>query len=179
VKGASATRDGAHDRYIPLRPEPALPLTMRKAVAAALARHRHRPGPLLEVLHAVQDALGHVPDVVVPFIAHELNLSRAEVHGVVSFYHYFRRTPPGRQRVSVCRAEACQAVGGRALEQHARQRLGIDFHETSRDGAYSLDAVYCLGNCAAGPSVMIDGELQANVTPERFDQLIGAGQHDR
>lgn len=136
-----------------------------------------RPGPLLEVLHAIQAELGYVPAAAVPLVASELNLSRAEVHGVVSFYHYFRSTPPGAHTVSVCRAESCQAVGGEALAAHARQRLGVDFHETTPDGRFSLEPVYCLGNCACSPAVMIDGTLHGRVTPERLDALLsGVGR---
>ncbi|HEX5206647.1 MAG TPA: formate dehydrogenase subunit gamma [Steroidobacteraceae bacterium] len=145
-----------------------------------ITRHlRSRPGPLLEVLHAIQAELGYVPPAAVPLVAEELNLSRAEVHGVVSFYHYFRSTPPGAHTVSVCRAESCQAVGGEALAAHARQRLGVDFHQTTPDGRYSLEPVYCLGNCACSPAVMIDGQLHGRVTPERFDALLSGADTDR
>jgi formate dehydrogenase subunit gamma len=133
---------------------------------------KDRPGPLIEILHSVQAALGYVPPDAVPILAEALNLSRAEVHGVVTFYHFFRETPPGRRTVSVCRAEACQAVGADELADHAKRRLGVDFHETTRDGAISLDPVFCLGNCACGPAVMIDGQLYGRVTPERFDELL-------
>jgi formate dehydrogenase subunit gamma len=101
-----------------------------------------------------------------------LNLSRAEVHGVVTFYHYFRRSRPGAHTVSVCQAEACQSMGAEALTAHARRRLGIDFHQTSADGRFSLEPIYCLGNCACSPAVMIDGRLYGRVTPERFDALV-------
>jgi formate dehydrogenase subunit gamma len=131
-----------------------------------------RPGPLIEVLHAIQAELGYVPPAAVPLVASQLNLSRAEVHGVVSFYHFFRSAPPGAHTVSVCRAESCQAVGGEALAAHARQRLGVDFHETTPDGRFSLEPVYCLGNCACSPAVMIDGQLHGRVSPERFDALL-------
>jgi formate dehydrogenase subunit gamma len=143
------------------------------AVKAAIAANRTRPGALMPVLHAVQDALGYVPSDAVPLIAHELNITRAEVHGVISFYHHFRSAPPGRHVVQICRAEACQSLGARALEAHAKQTLGIDFHETTADGAITLEAVYCLGNCGCGPSVLIGAdELHARVTPERFDALM-------
>jgi formate dehydrogenase subunit gamma len=138
-----------------------------------------RPGPLIEVLHAIQAELGYVPPAAVPLVASELNLSRAEVHGVVSFYHFFRSTPPGVHTVSVCRAESCQAVGGEALAAHARQRLGVDFHETTPDGRFSLEPVYCLGNCACSPAVMIDGQLYGRVSPERFDALLADVNPDR
>ena len=131
-----------------------------------------KPGPLLEVLHGVQHALGHVPAGAVPIIASVLNLSRAEVHGVVTFYHHFRDTPPGRRTVQICRAEACQSMRGMALEEHAKARLGVDFHETTADGKFSLEPVYCLGNCACAPSIMIGDEIYGRVTPAIFDELI-------
>jgi len=126
----------------------------------------------MPILHAVQSALGHVPKDAVPLIAAELNLSRAEIHGVLTFYHYFRKDPPGRHVVHVCRAEACQSVGAVALEAHAKKSLGIDFHQTTADGAISLEPVYCLGNCALGPSLMIDDRLQGRMSPQRFDALV-------
>jgi formate dehydrogenase subunit gamma len=142
------------------------------AVEAAIARYGQQPGPLLVVLHGVQDALGYIPPASIPRIAEALHLSRAEVHGVITFYHYFRLHAPGRRVVQVCRAEACQARGGAALEAHAKARLGVDFHETTADGATTLEAVYCLGNCATGPAVRVDGRLHSAVTPERFDALV-------
>ncbi|HJS88609.1 MAG TPA: formate dehydrogenase subunit gamma [Steroidobacteraceae bacterium] len=138
-----------------------------------------RPGPLIEVLHAIQAELGYVPPAAVPLVAEGLNLSRAEVHGVISFYHYFRSTPPGAHTVSVCRAESCQAMGAETLAAHARQRLGVDFHQTTADGRFSLEPVYCLGNCACSPAVMIDGRLHGRVTPERLDALLLDADHKR
>ncbi|MGQ0528923.1 MAG: formate dehydrogenase subunit gamma [Panacagrimonas sp.] len=164
------------NRVIPIQAEPgaALPATQREAVREALAANRDRPGALLPVLHAVQDALGYVPKDAIALIAFDLNLSRAEVHGVVSFYHGFRQQAPGRHVVHLCRAEACQAVGAVALEAHAKQALGVEFHGTTSDGAVTLEPVYCLGNCALGPSVLVDGDrLCGRVTPARFDQLLG------
>jgi formate dehydrogenase subunit gamma len=141
-------------------------------VRRIVAEHQGRPGPLLEVLHAVQAALGFIPAGAVPLVAQELNLSRAEVHGVVTFYHYFRRSRPGAHTVSLCQAESCQAMGAEALTEHARERLGIDFHETTANGRFSLEPIYCLGNCACSPAAMIDGRLYGRVTAERFDELI-------
>ncbi len=139
----------------------------------AVQAHQDVPGALLPILHAVQDALGYVPPESLPLIARELNLTRAEVHGVVTFYHHFRSTPPGRHVVRLCRAEACQALGARALEAHAKRTLGIGFHETTSDGAITLEPVYCLGNCGCGPSVLIDDDsLHARVTPQAFDELV-------
>ncbi len=161
-------------RVIPVKVEPlsALSPAERTAVEEACTRLKSLAGPLIPILHAVQEALGYVPRDAIPLIATELNLSRAEVHGVVSFYHYFRREQPGRHVFHLCRAEACQSVGAVALEAHAKKTLGIEFHETTRDGAISLEPVYCLGNCALGPSLMIDDRLQGRVSPQRFDELV-------
>jgi len=161
-------------RAIPVKIEPPSSLTpeQRRAILEACTRLKSLAGPLMPILHEVQRALGYVPNDAVPVIASELNLSRAEVHGVVTFYHYFRKDPPGRHVVHVCRAEACQSVGAVALEAHAKKSLGIDFHETTADGAISLEPVYCLGNCSLGPSVMIDEHLQGRVSPKRFDELM-------
>lgn len=131
-------------------------------------------GALLPILHALQEHFGYVDPESVPVIADELNLSRAEVHGVITFYHDFRDRAPGRHVVKICRAEACQSMNGRDTEAHAKQRLNADFHETSADGRYTLEPVYCLGNCACAPSAMIDGKLHGRVTPKRLDQLIDA-----
>jgi formate dehydrogenase subunit gamma len=143
-----------------------------EAVTAALEQHRGRPGALLPILHSIQEALGYVPDESIGVIAKDLNLSRAEVHGVVSFYHDFRETPPGRHLLKICRAESCQAVGADALLAHAKQRLGIDLHQTTADGAVTLEPVYCLGNCALSPALLVGGELYGRMTPERFDSLV-------
>lgn len=144
----------------------------RSRVDAIVDRLQGEPGPLLLVLHAVQEALGCIPPAAVPLIAEGLNLSRAEVHGVVSFYHYFRDRPPGRHTVRICRAEACQAMNGDALAEHARRSLGIGFHETTAGGSFTLEPVYCLGNCACSPAIMIDRELYGRVTPQRFEELL-------
>jgi formate dehydrogenase subunit gamma len=134
-------------------------------VARIIEQQRARPGALLPMLHEIQEALGCIPPEAVPPIAQALNLSRAEVHGVISYYAHFRQTPPGRHVVRVCCAEACQAVGGEALAEHARARLaGSDI---------TLEPVYCLGLCACGPSVQVDeATLHARMTPEKFDALI-------
>jgi formate dehydrogenase subunit gamma len=135
---------------------------------------KDRPGPLIEVLHAIQAAVGYVPEEAVPLVARGLNLSRADVHGVVTFYHYFRRTPPGKHVVSLCRAEACQSMGADELAEHAKRRLGVDFHETTDDGRFSLEPIYCLGNCACSPAAMVDGRLYGRLTPQSFDAIIAA-----
>ena len=152
-----------------------LPSEQVATVRRIVAQHRERPGPLIEILHDVQAAFGYVPAAAVPVVAEELNLSRAEVHGVVTFYHFFRRSPPGAHTVSLCQAESCQSMGAETLAQHARRRLGIDFHETTADGRFSLEPIYCLGNCACSPAAMIDGRLYGRVTPEAFDALIAEG----
>jgi len=161
-------------RVIPIKIEPQVKLSTadRATVLGVCGRLKNLPGALLPIFHGVQAGLGYVPKDAVPLIAHELNLSIAEVHGVLSFYHYFRKEPPGRHVVHLCRAEACQSVGAAALELHAKRSLGVDFHGTTADGAVSLEPVYCLGNCALGPSVMIDDRLLGRVTPARFDELM-------
>jgi formate dehydrogenase subunit gamma len=140
-----------------------------EAIAHAL---KDEPGALMPILRQIQDELGWVPRDSVPLIAGILNLSRAEVHGVVSFYHDFRHAPPGRTVVKVCRAESCQAIGGVALADHIRHRLGIDFGETSPDQRFTLEAVYCLGNCACSPAAVINDELMGRVTPASFDAAV-------
>lgn len=136
--------------------------------------HKTMPGNLLPILHGIQDTLGYIPSEAVEDIAKELHLSLAEVHGVITFYHYFRDTPPGKSTIHLCRAESCQSMGGKSLENYAKQQLGIDFHETTADGQFSLEAVYCLGNCACSPAITIDNEVFGRVTPEKFDQLIAS-----
>ena len=140
----------------------------------AIADKRSLPGALLPVLHAIQDALGFVPPDAVPQIAHALNLSQAEVHGVISFYHDFRSAPPGRHVLKLCRAEACQAMGSEALAAHVTRRLGIEWKQTSPDGALTIEPVYCLGNCALSPAAMLDGKLRGRVTAAAIDDLIAA-----
>jgi formate dehydrogenase subunit gamma len=144
---------------------------------AALAHHQDEPGALLPILHNVQDALGHIPRESIQQIAEGLNLSRAEVYGVVTYYHHFRSEAPGRHVVQVCRAEACQSRGAEKLLGHAEQTLGCQTHgghgDTSADGQFTLTPVFCLGLCASSPAVAVDGKLHGRVTPERFDAIIG------
>jgi formate dehydrogenase subunit gamma len=140
-------------------------------VQTLIEQHRHQPGALLPLLHAIQDRLGHVPDSAVEPIARALNRSRAEVHGVLTYYHHFRRTPPGRHVVQVCRAEACQACGSEGLLARAAEILGCAPHETRADGAVTLEPVYCLGLCAQSPAIAIDGQPRARMTPERLQAL--------
>jgi formate dehydrogenase subunit gamma len=136
-----------------------------------------KPGALMPVLHAVQERLGCVPSEAVPIIAKVLNLSRAEVHGVVSFYHDFRSEPPGRNVVRVCRAESCQAMGAVDLASHIQKRLGLKFGETSKDGAFTLEPVYCLGNCACSPAIVVGDDIYGRVTSARFDEIIDRLRH--
>jgi formate dehydrogenase subunit gamma len=144
----------------------------QRAIREIATTKAQLPGALLPILHDVQDALGYVPKEAVAIIADVLNLSRAEVHGVLSFYHLYRTTPPGKRTLFLCRAEACQSMGARELEAHVRGRLQIDFHETTADGEISLEPVYCLGNCACSPAVMIDETVYGRVTPDRLDELL-------
>ena len=148
-------------------------------VHAVLSRHVGEEGALLPILHDVQDALRYVPSHVVPEIAEALNLSRAEVHGVVTYYHHFRDTPPAKHVVQICRAEACQSMGAEALIAHASVHLRCDPHGTSQDGAVSVEPVYCLGLCASSPAMMIDDEVHGCVTPAGFDALIAEARGNR
>lgn len=130
------------------------------------------PGALMPILHAIQDEVGYIPQDLVPAIARALNLSRAEVHGVVTYYHDFRTQPPARHVLRICRAEACQAMGADQLLAHAQQRLGCRVHATSNDGTFTLESAYCLGMCATSPAMMLDGKPYARVTPQSFDSLV-------
>lgn len=132
------------------------------------------PGGLLPALHALLDAFGHVPEAAVAVVADVMNLSRAEVHGVITFYDWFRTEPPGRRVLRVCRAEACQAMGAEALLAHVQRKLAIDLHQTRADGAVSLEPVFCLGLCGCSPAVMVDDRVYGRVTPERFDALAAS-----
>ncbi len=147
--------------------------TLPDVVDALIEQHRDTPGALMPLLHAVQDSIGHVPESVVPRIAAALNLSRAEVHGVITFYHHFRREPAGRTVVQVCRAEACQSCGADDLLAHAERALGCAPHHTSADGAFTLEPVFCLGLCASSPAIRVGERLHARVTNEKFDRLVG------
>jgi formate dehydrogenase subunit gamma len=142
-------------------------------IVETIARElKDKPGALMPILRRIQDEMGWVPHDSVPVIAEILNLTRAEVHGVLSFYHDFRHDPPGRSVVKVCLAESCQAMGGVALAEHVKRRLGCDFRTSRADGAFTLEPVYCLGNCACSPAVVINGELLGRMTPERFDAAV-------
>ncbi len=139
---------------------------------AEIEAAKTKPGPLLPLLHRIRDRLGFIPSDAVPMLAQGLQISRAEVQGVISFYHDFNTEPTGRNRLQVCRAEACQARGGRALEAYVQQRLGIRFHQTTADGEVTLEPVYCLGNCATGPAVRLNDAVYGRVTNQRLDALL-------
>ena len=141
-----------------------------REIASSLAA---KPGALLPILHAVQDRWGYLPEPTVGVVADVLNLSRAEVHGVVTFYHFFRETAPGKQTLFICRAEACQSMGANALIEHAEKTLGAGLHQTTADGRFSVEPVYCLGNCACAPAVMVDETLHGRVSPERLEKIVG------
>ncbi len=139
---------------------------------AAFAEHAGDRGPLMPIFHTIQERLGYVPPEVEPVLADLLNISIAEVHGVRTFYHDFRHSPAAHT-VLVCRAEACQSLGGQALMAYAEEALGVDKGEVTPDGEIRLEQVFCLGNCALGPSVMVDGRVHGRVSPARFDALVG------
>ena len=142
------------------------------ATSRIIASHGAKPEMLIQILRGIVERFGYVPDDAIRQLAGELNLSRADVHGVVTYYHDFRTEPPGRHIVKICQAEACQAMGGRSLTQHARDTIGADFGDTNDE--VTLEPVYCLGNCACSPAIMIDGRTYGRVDAERFDELIGA-----
>ena len=145
--------------------------------AQIIAEHKGLEGPLLPILHALQAAFGYIDRAAEPIVAEALNISRAEVHGVVTFYHDFREQPAGRHVLKLCRAEACQAAGGEALASHAEARLGVAFGQTSADGRVTLEPVYCLGLCAVSPSAMLDGRVIARLDAKKLDAL--AAETDR
>ncbi|OBC04574.1 formate dehydrogenase subunit gamma [Mycobacterium sp. 852013-50091_SCH5140682] len=141
-------------------------------VRAIAAVHRGQRGPLLPILHAVQEAVGYIPPEAIPILADELNLSRADVHGVVTFYHDFRATPAGRTTVRICRGEACQALGAQRLVDHVRDTCGLSLGETSVDGSLTVEQVFCLGNCALGPAAQINGRLRGRLDETRMSSIL-------
>jgi formate dehydrogenase subunit gamma len=143
-----------------------------KNIEGHIAAHQHVPGALLPLLHAIQDDIGYIPEDVYPQISKALALSVAEVHGVVTFYHHFRTHPCGRHVLQICRAESCQAMGGEALESHVKSCLSVDYHQTTTDHAITLEPVYCLGNCALSPAVMMDNEVYGRVDQQKIEALI-------
>ena len=144
-------------------------LSLVRDIAAA---HKGQRGALLPILHAVQEALGYVPPDAIPVLADELNLSRADVHGVVSFYHDFRSTPAGRTTVRLCRGEACQAVGAERLVKHLQESRGMSLGETSLDAAVTVEQVFCLGNCALGPAAQVNGRLRGRLDESRLSAIL-------
>ena len=160
---------------VPRKPAAPAPISYdRSAVEAIIGERKTMPGAMLPILHGVQEKIGYIPSDAVQLIADGLNVSRAEVHGVITYYHFFRQSPPGRTVVQVCRAEACQSMGCDDLAAHAKTTLGCDFHETTADGAFTLEAVFCLGQCATGPAVMMGDDIHARVSPSKLDRLISA-----
>ncbi|MGE0386087.1 MAG: formate dehydrogenase subunit gamma [Gammaproteobacteria bacterium] len=149
-----------------------LPEAFANAVEEALASHAGRPGALLPVLHSVQDRIGHIPPEAVPVIAKALNLSRAEVHGVITFYPDFRSAPPPRHVVRICVAEACQAMGADAIVRQARDSLGVAFPGHTAGGEVAIEPAYCFGNCACAPTVEVDGQLTGRTSPEQVDGIL-------
>lgn len=147
---------------------------LERQVRSAIIAHRDDRGALLPILHDIQAEFGYIDAAVVPILAEELNLSRAEIHGVISFYHDFRSSPAAGTHVRICRAEACQAVGADALVEHAKELLGTDIGGTSPGRDATLDQVFCFGNCALGPTVEVNGRIVGRVTPQRFDALVKA-----
>jgi formate dehydrogenase subunit gamma len=143
-----------------------------ETMTTILAQHVGLEGPLLPILHAVQAEFGFIPGDVVQMIADHLNITRAEVHGVITFYHDFRNAPAGKHIVKICRAEACQAVGANALSERAFEKLGVDWHGTTANGAVTLESVYCLGLCACGPAVMVDGKVVGRVDHAKLDKIL-------
>lgn len=140
--------------------------------AELIAAGQTLEGPLLPILHSFVETFGYVPEPAVPMVAEALNLSRAEVHGVVTFYHDFRREPAGEHVIKLCRAEACQSAGCEALADHLVEKLGIEFGETTPDGRITLEPVYCLGLCSISPAAMIDGRLVARLDAKRLDKAL-------
>ena len=145
---------------------------IERTLAHTLDRHVQREGALLPILHELQQELGYIPDQTIPTIARQLNTTAADIHGVISFYHFFHRTEGGQHRVQICRAESCQSMGGRQLEANIKQHLKLDYHQTSADRMITLEPVYCLGNCACSPSIRIDDETYSRVTSEQATNLI-------
>jgi formate dehydrogenase subunit gamma len=149
-----------------------LPQWTPELIQAEIDALKHKPGALLPILHAIQDRFGYVPPEAVSQIGDALHQTRAEIHGVISFYHHFRTAAPGSHTLQICRAEACQSMGSRTLEAHAKTKLGVDYHQTTGDREITLEPVYCLGNCACAPSVRIGDRIHGRVTQEKFDRLV-------
>lgn len=147
-------------------------LQTNERVKGILAQHKMLEGALLPILHSIQAEFGHIPQEALPLIAKDLNISRAEVHGVISFYHDFREASAGQHVLKLCRAEACQAVGADKVAAHAQHELGIDWHGTTPNGKVTLEPVFCLGLCACGPAALVDGKLVGRVDEAKLSQII-------
>ena len=145
-----------------------------EACATVIARHQTVEGATLPILHAIQAAFGHIPDAAMPMLAQALNLTRAEIYGIVTFYHDFRRNPPGRHVLRLCRAEACQSMGGDELAEHMKRELSVDWHATTTDGKVTLEPVYCLGLCATAPAAMLDGTPLGRLNADRLCRIVAA-----
>jgi formate dehydrogenase subunit gamma len=150
----------------------------RDRINQHITAHQNLPGALMPLLHTIQDDIGYVPETAYAAISKALNLSIAEVHGVVTFYHHFRTHPCGKHILQICRAESCQAMGSEKLEAEVKAKLGIDYHQTTADGAITLEPVYCLGNCACSPAVMLDEEVYGRMTAEKVAELVAEVRHD-
>lgn len=156
--------------------EPSYKLWDETHGAEIIAEHAKQEGATLVILHALQKAFGYVPEAAIPMVAQALNLSRAEVHGVFTFYHDFRHKPAGRHVLKLCRAEACQAAGGDALAARAEAKLGVSLGNTTADDRVTLEPIYCLGLCATAPSAMLDGRLIGRLDEKRLDALVAEAQ---
>ena len=144
--------------------------------SAIIARHKSRPGAALPILHELQAEFGFVPEAAVPLVAEALNVSRAEMHGTVTFYHDFRKAPPGRRVLKLCRAESCQAAGGDTLAARAEESLGVEMGQTTPDGRVTLEAVYCLGLCHSSPAAMLDSRVHAMLDDQKLEALLKEAQ---
>lgn len=149
-----------------------LPLPDAQEIQALIDSQLHLEGPLLPIFHALQAAFGYIPQSAIPMIASALNITGAEVHGVMSFYHDFRTVPAGRRVLKICRSEACQAVGGDVMAEAVLKKHGLDWHQTTRDGALTVEPVYCLGLCACGPAAMVDGKVIGRLDEAGMDRIL-------
>ncbi|MBJ3776965.1 formate dehydrogenase subunit gamma [Acuticoccus mangrovi] len=150
----------------------AKPAPTVETIESIVGEYLHLEGPLLPILHALQESFGHIPEAAIPVIAQMLNIGRTEVHGVVTFYHDFREAPAGRHVIKLCQAEACQAVGAEAIGARALAKLGVDWHGTTPDGAVTVEPVYCLGLCACGPAALVDGKVVGRVDATKIDAIL-------
>ncbi len=148
------------------------PQIAEQRIQAIIAQHQSLEGPLLPILHALQNELGYVPNEAFDPVCQALKMSRAELQGVISFYHTFRQSPGGKHTLQVCRAEACQAMGSRELEAEVKQLLGVDYHQTTQDQLITLEPVYCLGNCACSPNIRVDNDIYGRVNSQRLTDII-------